>query len=261
VGGEASGTPVKPGLSVAMPENRAYNAFEKGSTMKIHRSPLDTAQSFAARHLLLLLALGLTIGGLIPLALAGDGQASKTSASGNRVYTNADLSKYASEDDHNRVTNKQLKEPLPSQSAPIAASHEDWSFVLAMLDREHESAARSKEAADAAAAAYMADHQPQPEGIYGYAPYGYGYGYGYYNGNCVNGNCNDCGSGGPFTHRSNCTPQTTNTMRPLDERGIRTPNQLWRETQRNTAIQRGQITPPSQGVVMVNRATPTHHRH
>jgi len=218
---------------------------EKGFTMKNHRSALVTA-------------LVLALGTLLPLALAEE---AKSSVSGKRVYTNADLSKYANEDDKNRVTNKQLKEPLPSQAYPIAGSQkEDWSFVLAMIDREHEAAARSRAAADAAAAAYEADHQEQDNTIYGYAPY-YGYGYGYYNGNCANGNCNNGCNDGPFTHRSNCTPQQTNTMRPLDERGIRTPRGLWREASRNAAIHQAQVMPQNQGgVVQVGRPRVNPHR-
>ena len=223
--------------------------------MKTHRSPLWTALSSMGRALLIL-SLGSTLVGLTSLAFADDAEdAAKTTSSGTRVYTNRDLAKYQDEDDRNR---KQLKEPLPSQSAPVrgGSSDGDWSFVLAMIDREHEAAARSRAAADAAAAAYEADHQPEPEDIYGYAPY---WGYGYFGHGCVGGHCNDGCKDGPFTHRSNCTPQPTNTMRPLDERGIRTPNQLWREARRNSAIHRAQVMPRTQGIVTVPRATVTPH--
>jgi hypothetical protein len=214
---------------------------EKRFTMKTHRDSLVT---------ILVLALGT----LVPLALAEE---AKTSSSEKRVYTNADLSKYASEDDKNRVTNKQLKEPLPSQAYPIAGSQkEDWSFVLAMIDREHEAAARSRGASRRRGRGLRGRPPGQDNTIYGYAPY-YGYGYGYYNGNCVNGNCNGCNNG-PFTHRSNCTPQQTNTMRPLDERGISTPRGLWREASRNAAIHQGPGHASNQGGIVQVGQAPAH---
>jgi hypothetical protein len=217
--------------------------------MKTHRSPLVALASNPGRTVRLAAAFALAMAGLTTLAFASDsGDATKKTSGATRLYTNADLAKYATED----AANKNLKEPIPTQSAPLVTeSKEGWSFVFAMLDREHEAAARSKEAADAAAAAYEASKQ-EYEPTY-YAPY-YGYGYGL-NSGCSNGNCGH-GCNGPFTHRSNCTPQGTNTFRPLDERGIRTPQDLWREARRNGAIQRSQIMAPPQGFAFVPGRSP-----
>jgi len=217
--------------------------------MKIQPSPLEALFSQSGRGLRVSLVLAMSLVGLIPLALAGDSEAAAKPAPGaTRLYTNADLAKFAGE------TSATNKDPIPTtQYAPVVAeSKEGWDFVFAMLDREHEKAARSREAADAAAAAYEASKQTY-EPTY-YAPYyGYGYGYGY------NGGDGSC-IGGPYTHRSNCTPQPTNTMRPLDERGIRTPHDLWAETRRNGAIQRSQIFAPPQGYAVVPARTVTPHR-
>src|SRR5262245_42005538 len=219
--------------------------------MKTHRSPLVAGASRHLRSLLLVVAFVLTTAGLATLALADDsGDAAKKPSSGTRIYTNADLAKYAQE----TGTSTSSKEYVPPQPVTTHDSKEGWDFVFAMIDREHERAARSQEAADAAAAAYEASKY-EPEPTY-YAPY-YGYGYAFNNG-CFNGDCrHGCNGSGPFTHRSNCTPQPTNTFRPLDERGIRTPQDLWREARRNAAIQRSQIVAPSQGFALVPSRTPT----
>jgi hypothetical protein len=222
-------------------------AVEERFPMKTQRSPFAALASRPVRGARGLVVLAMTIAGMTTFALAADSEAAaKAAPSASKVYTNADLAKFATEPG----TNNLLKAPIPTQAAPLVTdSKEGWSFVFAMLDREHEAAARSREAADAAAAAYEASKQ-EPEPSY-YAPYyGYGYGYGYNNG----GN-DGCNGSGPYTHRRNCTPQPTNTHRPLDERGIRTPQDLWRETRRNGAIQRSQIMAPPQGYAVVPART------
>ena len=227
-------------------------AVEQRCPMKTHPSPLAGLATLRVGRVLVVVALAMTIAGPTALALAGDtaSDTTKKPESETRLYTNADLAKYATETGASTSSKEYAPQPVTSHD-----TKEGWDFVFAMIDREHEKAARSKEAADAAAAAYEASKY-EPEPTY-YAPY-YGFGYAYNNG-CFHGDCGH-GCNGPFTHRSNCTPQGTNTFRPLDERGVRTPQDLWREMRRNTAIQRSQIIAPPQGFAIVPTNAPMPHR-
>lgn len=201
--------------------------------MTSHRSRLVTLPKAPVRGrcLPLALAFALALAGVTTFAAAADPAHSSGSdkpGSDKKVYTNADLKKYATEaDEGSAVTNRQLKAPLPSQPAPIVDSSGDWSFVLAMLDREREEAARSRDAAYAAAAAAAEADQPEPEPMYS-APYPLFYNYG----------------ASPFPRRPHHHPRVpTNTYRPLDERGVRTAQDLWNEAQRNAQIQQSQVFP------------------
>jgi len=141
-----------------------------------------------------------------------------------RVYTNADL---------------QALEPIPSQAVPIgkqaqaspAGDDGSWGQVIEFIERERARDERQREQQMAYEAMVRREEmiQDQLERPRYYLPMPY---YGYYPGACAGYGC------------SRPMPVPTNTFAPLDQRGIRTSVDLYRESVYNSAVRRANIHPP-----------------
>ena len=185
----------------------------------------------------LLLAVSVVAAGTTPVPSAAQAkapEAAPAAAAGQvmkekvRVYTNADLEKFA---------------PLPGQKAPIAGpwippgdagGPEGWNNIVAFIERERANEQRRQDREMAREAQYRAEKQQEQQYLAqsyygGYYP---GYYSGYYTGGCVYG---DCARGGRRP------PQESNLYSPLSQRGIRSAADAFHESVRNSTIRRANI--------------------
>jgi hypothetical protein len=148
------------------------------------------------------------------------------SQSASRLYTNADLDKFARESTTRRdtVTNAHLKAALPSQKAPLVEAS-DWDFVFKFLDREHalEEERRKRDLEYAALALAAAQSAAGPSYV---SPYPFYY------------------PGFPFLDGARFVkPVPSNPFAPLRQRGIGTAVDLNREQVRDSQIRRSDVMP------------------